>query len=253
MTQDLTVQNQRPSAMPYVLGGTAAGALAGWGVSKLDFTKAPKYNSWGDILKDSKDDFKKMADAAGENETLKKGVEAVRTAAADYKTKLKDAINGAKPEFDAKLKDLAELTKKNEANAAFKTKYSEVLAKVKNGELGFDKKDLTGDDLTKAAKKYIKENLDKEDMKPVKEALEALKNANKDFKAKAKELGVASNKKFSEEVTKKLKDAADDAWKAVQDKVKDFKQPRTKALLIGGAVVGLLLAALLRPKAKEQA
>ena len=95
MTQDLTVQNQRPSAMPYVLGGTAAGALAGWGASKIPALQSAKYNSWQDILKDSADDFKKMTETAGENETLKNGVEAVKTAAADYKTKIKEALKDA--------------------------------------------------------------------------------------------------------------------------------------------------------------
>lgn len=253
MTQDLTVQNQRPSAMPYVLGGTAAGALAGWGASKIPALQGAKYNSWQDILKDSADDFKKMTEAAGENETLKNGVEAVKTAAADYKTKIKEALKDAVPEFDEKLKGATEFTKRNDAIQAMKTKYAEVLEQVKNGGLGFDKKDLAGDDLTKAAKKYIKENMDKEDFKALKEALDGLKNANKNFADKAKELGVKSNKQFSKEVTDKIKTAADDAWNAVKDKVKDFKEPRTKALLIGGAVAGLLLGALLRPKAKEQA
>ena len=57
MTQNMAVEQKKPSALPGMLIGTGVGAVAGWGLSKVDALKAPKYNSFADILKDSKDVF----------------------------------------------------------------------------------------------------------------------------------------------------------------------------------------------------
>ena len=57
MTQNMAVEQKKTSALPGMLIGGTAGAAAGWGLSKIDALKKPKYSSFEDILKDSKDIF----------------------------------------------------------------------------------------------------------------------------------------------------------------------------------------------------
>ena len=76
MTDEMTVQAQRPSAIPYALGGAGIGAaagagLAGWG--NVGY-KTPMYTKWEDAVADAnKDDkfIKEMAEKDGNDKTWK--------------------------------------------------------------------------------------------------------------------------------------------------------------------------------------
>ena len=71
MTQDYAVQNQRPSALPYALGGAAVGGVLGLPAVLGRFgVQTAKYGSWEEILKESKDVFDKQIEKGGDNKTL---------------------------------------------------------------------------------------------------------------------------------------------------------------------------------------
>ena len=61
MTDEMMVQAQKPSAMPYVLGGAAAGAAVGGAAAKWGNmgVSTPKYSSWEQAVNDSNDEFVK--------------------------------------------------------------------------------------------------------------------------------------------------------------------------------------------------
>lgn len=247
MVQSVGNETKRPSVLPYALGGTAAGALAGWGLSKAGFTQGAKYSSWQDILKDSKDDFKKMVDAAGDNAEKKKGVEAVRGAYTTYK----DSVRKLAEHSDA-YKNLAEFKPAMDARQAAKDAIDNLVNEAKQGKLGFEVGEKTGDELTKAAKEHVNKLIKNKDdkVKVATDALATLKEKNKALAAKAKEGNVQIFKETIETNKNKAKEAATTAWEAVKDKVKDFKKPRTLLLAGGLAVAGLVAGLLLRPKAK---
>ena len=50
MTQNYAVEQKRPSVLPRMILGTGVGAAAGFGLSKIDALKAPRYKSFSDIL-----------------------------------------------------------------------------------------------------------------------------------------------------------------------------------------------------------
>lgn len=66
MTDDLSIQQQKPSVAPYVLGGALAGGVAGAGTAYVTAPK-PKYSSYEDIINDTKDNFEKNAKEAIED------------------------------------------------------------------------------------------------------------------------------------------------------------------------------------------
>jgi len=88
------------------------------------------------------------------------------------------------------------------------------------------------------ARTYLREHMSDE--------LKTAKKSLKDAWAKLKE------PKLSEEQKKTIADKADECWKAVKDKVKDIKAPKTLLFAAGAAAIGLVLGLVLRPKAKEQ-
>ena len=61
MTDEMMVQAQKPSVMPYVLGGAGVGALGGLASAKYaNFgVQTPKYSSWEEAINDSNDEFVK--------------------------------------------------------------------------------------------------------------------------------------------------------------------------------------------------
>lgn len=69
MSDELSIQQQRPSATPYVLGGAALGAVGG-GVTAKMVTK-PQYESFEELVKEKEDSFKKVVDKAIEDSTEK--------------------------------------------------------------------------------------------------------------------------------------------------------------------------------------
>lgn len=247
MVQSVGNENKRPGVLPYALGGTAAGALAGWGLSKADFTKAAKYSSWQDVLKDSKDIYEGAA-KDGASDAAKEAKTAVESA----KTTFKEAVKNLGEHSDA-YKNLPQLAERNAARDAYKAKFTEFVAQAKEGKLGFDAAGKTGDELTKEAEKHVRKLLKDGDdkVKGLKDALTALKDKNKALKDHVTKEKIQVFKESKENIENTVKEASDKAWESVKDKVKGFKDPRTKMLAIGGAVLGLLAGAfLLRPKAK---
>lgn len=246
MVQSVGNENKRPGVLPYALGGTAAGAAAGWGLSKLDFTKAAKYSSWQDILKDSKDLFK-----AAKEEGASEAVKEAKTAIESAKTTFKDAVKNLSEHSDA-YKNLSQYADRNTALEAYKTKLADFVSQAKEGKLGFDAAGKTGDELTKAAKEHVNKLVKNGDdkVKDLKDALTALKDKNKALKDHVTKEKVQVFKETTENITKTVKEASDKAWESVKDKVKDFKKPRTAMLAAGLAAVGLVAGLLLRPKAK---
>lgn len=88
MSEDFAIQQQRPSAMPYALGGAAVGAGGAYLIDRYGTkyaTQPAKYNSYEDLLKESNDEFKKSSE--GIEESLKTKAENARKAAADAGTK----------------------------------------------------------------------------------------------------------------------------------------------------------------------
>ena len=167
----------------------------------------------------------------------------------------KSIVNSVKNlgEHSDAYKNLSQYAERNTARDAYKTKFTEFVAKAKAGELGFDAAGKTGDELTKEAEKHVRKLLKDGDdkVKDLKDALTALKDKNKALKDHVTKEKVQVFKETTENITKTVKEASDKAWESVKDKVKDFKKPRTTMLAIGGAVLGLLAGAfLLRPKAK---
>ena len=65
MTEDYAIQQQRPSATPYALGGALVGGGAGagavYGIKKVgNWASEPgKYNSFQDIVNEAEDEFTK--------------------------------------------------------------------------------------------------------------------------------------------------------------------------------------------------
>lgn len=135
MTDEMAIQQQRPSAMPYLLGGAAIGGAGGAATAKYaNFgIEGPKYKSWQDAVADvNKDDtfIKKQIEKGGDNksnwETIQnnaKEVKAADKAVDDFK--MPDGFE-AKAELDDVIGKEIEL---DEAKEALKKKEKEVFDK----------------------------------------------------------------------------------------------------------------------------
>ena len=251
MVQSVGNENKRPGALPYALGGAAVGGLAGWGASKLDFTKAAKYNSWDDVLKDSKDIFK-AAGEDGASDTVKNAKTAIEDAMKTYKETVRNAFK----EGDAFKKLSEEVANNKKAldgqRDNFKTLYKDLLDDlIKNdGAFEFNHNGKTGKELEAEASKYIKELLGKKDVNAEWKKVTDLQAAKTSYTEAASKLKGVKLNELTEATANKVKQANTDAWEAVKDKVKDFKKPRTLLLAAGLAAAGLLAGLMLRPKAK---
>ena len=243
MTDEMTLQGQRPSAAPFLLGGAALGATAGYFVDKTGWNGVPKakYTSMEDILKESKDTFTKNDIPDGLKDDAKK----LGDARAEYIKYIKDNAK-FKSELDAEAKVLAEKT--TAYKDATKTAVDGIIAKIKNNEIEIKDLDKTKDeDVLKAARKYLKEHIGEDAYKDVKEALTAQKEARTALEAKAKSAGVEAHK-----VVEGLKDKGDKIFEGIKDSAAKFKTAnKWLNALIGGSVLALA-ALLIRPKAKDQ-
>ena len=147
MTDEMQIQQQRPSALPYALGGGVvvggASALAGtkWDKVKGWISDPAKYKSYEDIINEADDTFTKNVENASSDD---KGVwekatearKAGKTAGEKYDADLKAFKENYKPG------ELAELADDHEAVKAFNAKRQELIdaeiQKIKDTPTGKD-------------------------------------------------------------------------------------------------------------------
>jgi len=147
MTDEMTVQAQRPSALPYLAGGAVVGAAAGAGSAKYaNFgISSPKYSNWEEAIKDSNDEFvKKQVEKGGDKKADWEKLQNSQKEVSDAQKKLDDAW-GKDLKNNADVKDYikkAEAFEKAEEKAI-----KDLEAKISKGD--FDVK-LEGDELKKA-------------------------------------------------------------------------------------------------------
>lgn len=289
MVDEMTVQTQRPSVIPYLAGGAVIGGAAGAGLAKFaNFgIQAPRYSNWKEAVEDvNKDDkfMRSQIDKGGDNkadwETLKTKAQAVK----DANQRLTDAI----PEgFEAKAELEAVIDKETalaEAEEALEKKKKEVFDKeVENIKTKLQKEGEFHKFKDTDYNKEMFENLLKSEKEEEKALLKELiedtagykkEIAKPDF-AKAQKDAVTSATTALEEAKQNL--AEKDTKKlasGIKETVKNAKEAVTKAengakeglkeevlsklkgasiwktAAVGAAVLGLA-GLLLRPKAEE--
>lgn len=211
MTDEMAIQQQRPSAMPYVLGGAAVGGAGGAALAKYaDFgLQGPKYKNWEEAVAEvNKDDsfIKSQIEKDGDNkaacETIKNSaieVDDAKKALAEFK--MPDGFE-AKNELDAVIeKEIALDT----ANEAVKKKEKEVfdneLKNLKEMEIKNDKPyEFKGKKYNQEEFRNLLNSTEEADKKLVKELVESTQ-AYKD------EIGKADFAKSEKEVVTKAKEA----------------------------------------------
>ncbi len=246
MTDEMTVQGNRPSPLPYAIGGAAVGGTAGYfTANKLPFKK-PMYSSYEDIIREVKDttDFEslkkdkaeevvKALDAAKvENEKLSKLEKLNYDEITGADVSKLDAENKARKEYEAAVKTLKEATPDD--------KQIEKVAK----ELNKDAKEIT-EDMKKSAKEAIEKDRTKyfeKETKAVEEKLEAL-------------IKEAGDKEVLDEAVKKkynaVKEGKENA-KKVLDPLLEKCKTGNKWLWAGIGAVALAIAGLMiAPKSKD--
>lgn len=292
MTDEMAIQGQRPSAMPYVLGGAAAGAGVGAIAGHMGLGATKAFSSWEDAVADvSKDDsfVKKQVEAKkGDAEavkpwqTIKEQAEAKKTADDALKAiTMPDGFEG-KAELDAYMNKLSEVEKAEKAVAdKYKAEYEKELGNLKNMKIEEGKPyNFNGVDYDEKAFKELLNSSKEEDQKLVKELVEATDGYKKatggDF-AKAEKtaldnaqrtLGEAETalkgKKGGEAVLEKsfmdkykpAKEAAAKAKATAEKEVQDVLEKCKKPSYLIPAAVGALVLGLggylLRPSAPEE-
>ena len=274
MTDEMTTQTQRPSAVPYLLGGAAVGGTAGyfspWGVTK------PKYESFDDILKEANDTFTSAKEDVKDKEDLKKAYDEIEVKRNDIlaqeKTKNEEIakLTEKHSAYDPKLageqvvKDLA--AAENAEKAAKDGLLDKVKTGIKDGSVeitGLSKEDaakLTEEQLKEKAEAFIKDEAKckekfEAELTAVTNAKTKVTEAKTAVTNKAAELKVSAEKILSEEGKNAIKavetkfesskKAAGDAVKTQMEKIKTPHRWVNAAILAGTAALGALL---LRPK-----
>lgn len=243
MTDEMTVQVQRPSAIPYVAGGAVAGGLVGLGASAANIgIKDNAYKSWEDaVAKVNKDDtfIKSQIDKAGDN---KADLQLIKDQAAAVKAK-EEALNkldlgegvkaddfkplaekeAAKAEAEKALKDAAIESEKKRIVKA------EIAYTIEESKLpeGFKKPEgakAWPEAVEEGGKKVIK--LSKEQTK---ELFESTEPANKDFvkslmEAHTEELNGLMNGEKKGNLTDEMVNALSDKRQAVTDAQKAIEK-----------------------------
>lgn len=128
MTDELAIQQNKPSAWPYALGGAAIGGVGGALAAGKGYGIPSKYSSYEDILAESEDTFKKQIEKGGENkgawETAQSAAQKVKDAEAEYDRLVEEVKNSksteAIPEDAQVRKDLK--TAQQNYDAALKAK-----------------------------------------------------------------------------------------------------------------------------------
>lgn len=290
MTDEMTVQAQRPSALPYVLGGAALGGVAGAGASAANIgIKSQAYSSWEDAVAEvNKDDsfVKKQVEKGGDNkanwEAIQTQAKAVKDAEeALSKYKLPDGFEG-KAELEAAIdKEIALADAKAAKDKLFQAEFDKELANLKQMEIKaetpfeFDGKKYNQEEFrnllnsTKEEDKKLVERLVKE-QKAYKDAIgkegfakaetEAVTAAEKALNEANEALG---KKTGADKITADIRKGFADARQAVKTAKATAKEKLTEDLLgkckkastwktaaLGAAVLALA-GLMVRPKGEE--
>ena len=240
MTDEMTVQAQRPSVMPYVLGGAGVGAAAGGGLAKWGNIgiKGQAYSNWEDAVADAnKDDkfIKEMAEKDGNDKTwkvLKDEIDNMASARETYNKAVPEQIRDEKV-FTDYIEKAGKLT---EATTNLEAKNNEQLQKAIDEIKKLDAYEVTEADgkITKYAKpgadgtlpdgtKNIQEFFDNADLleKQAKKNDALYNNVinGEDF-AKAEKQAVKDADEAAKVAKKALTDKVDDLNKNLTDKIK---------------------------------
>ncbi len=283
MSDEMMVQNSRPSAVPYLLGGAVVGAGLG-AASPWGFTK-PKYASFDDVLKEYKDNDKftkskeaaKGDDAKKAYETIDKELEAYTKVQAEADKKVAELTEQHSAWSETLTKDETAKTIINELETAknnVQPTKDALLAKVKdgikNGEIaieGLSKDDaakLEDSALKEKAEAFIKNSTDtakekfKDEFEKLEEVTKKVTDKTTELEKRAAELNVDKDKirtvsdehkKLIDEAAKKGSDAKSKAEKAIKESMEKLKGPKRwlNAVVLASALA--LGALALRPKA----
>lgn len=236
MTDEMTVQAQRPSAMPYVLGGAGIGAVAGGSLAKWGNMgiKGQAYSNWEEAVADAnKDDkfIKEMAEKDGNDKTWK-----VLKDEIDNMASVRETYNKAVPEqirdekvFTDYIEKAGKLT---EATTNLEAKNNEQLQKAIDEIKKLDVYDVT--DADGNITKYAKPGADGKLPDGTKNIQEFFDNADL-LKEQAKKNDALYNNvingedfaKAEKQAVKDADDAAKVAKKALTDKVDDLNKNLT--------------------------
>lgn len=241
MTDEMTVQGNRPSAMPYAVGGAAIGATTGYfAANKLPFKK-PMYASYEDIIREVNDttDFSKLKE--GKSEDVAKALDEAKVQAEklaqveqlkydevmNAKVDVLDADNAARKEYEAAVKTLKE------------KKPTDIEIENVAKELNKDAKEIT-EEMKKSAKEAIEKDKQKYFKKEYRDVEKALDKMIKE----------AGDNKVLDDAVKvkydKITAAKSEAETALKDLLEKCKTGNKKLwALIGGAalaIAGLIVA-----------
>ena len=230
MTDEMTVQAQRPSAMPYVLGGAGIGAVAGGSLAKWGNVgyKTPMYTKWEDAVAEAnKNDeyIKNMADkdgdAAKDWKTLKENIDNMADARKNFNDNVPKEIRDEKV-----FTDYAEKAGKlTEATTAHEKKLEEAYDKAFKTLNEMEIKDehpfeWNGKKYKQAEfRQYINDPANKDDVKN-------LVTENAAYKELVGE-GDKSIIKAEQKAVKDATEAADKAKKALTDKIDEVNKNLT--------------------------
>ncbi len=263
-----TVQSQRPSAMPYVLGGGIVGAAAGhpalagrWGL------QIPRYDSWEKILEEKKDVFDSQIKSTEKNAEINKVWQDAQGFAEKINAELDECAKAMKEKLPEKLREeeaaktyLRDITS-YEAKKNFII--DEIAAGIKNGTVAeipeADReaaKKLNGTELINKAKEIFNADGSKyaEKAKVEKEAVEKSYSVLKD---KAADMKVDLPGNLNDDVQNIIKESSEKVSK-IKTEAKAVLEEGVKKLKIGskwnmaiGAAILAIVGLMLRPKAKE--
>ena len=287
MTDEMTVQGQRPSTTPYLLGGAVVGGLAGGATAKYaNFGINGKYaKSWEEAIAEAnKNDTyvsSKINNTEGEVktawETLQQHAKAVKEAREalklpegvdikDFdelfeKIKLKDAADEAVKTKEASLIEDAVVNLKASIDDAFRDGGDQTF-KINNVE--YNTKESALDALGKYKTNSDTRNWIKTCKKQYSEAgLEELKNKAREADEAVNKAGEAlkKNEKITDEVLNSVREHSkgyNETMKKAEGALGEnvlnlMKKPSVMKTAIAGAAVLAVLGALVAPKHKNEA
>lgn len=289
MTDEMAIQGQRPSAIPYLAGGALLGGVVGGGAAAAGYgLSSPAYKSWEDAVSEvNKNDafVKKQVEKGGDNkanwEAIQNQAKAVKEAQTELeKVKMPEGFE-AKKELEAVIdKEIAVADAQKAITKKYEAAYNKELENLKKMEIKADKPyqfkgvDYNQEDFrkllnsTKEEDKALvkelvesteayKQEIGKADfVKTEKEALEkaqdSLKKAEEDL-VKKDTKGLASGvRETLGNAKKKLAEANSSAKeKLTEDLLSKCKKVSTwKTAAIGAAILGLA-GLLVRPSGEE--